>query len=143
MENVFYVPGQRWVIDFAIVRADGVTVSQLQGHTLEVVQARSPGAEIMTYQKAVEMIESGCKTEPRQIQQEDFDYGLNVLPPMNWVRGVEFESFMMSERTNGKVTGIYARVGATYWKFEEVCTLSHRDIINKVRKTIDSQRAAA
>lgn len=143
MENVFYVPGQRWVIDFAIVRADGVTVSQLQGHTLEVVQARSPGAEIMTYQKAVEMIESGCKTEPRQIQQEDFDYGLNVLPPMNWVRGVEFESFMMSERTNGKVTGIYARVGATYWKFEEVCTLSHRDIIDKVRKTIGNLRAAA
>ena len=143
MENVFYVPGPRWVIDFAIVRADGVTVSQLQGHTLEVVQARSPGAEIMTYQKAVEMIESGCKTEPRQIQQEDFDYGLNVLPPMNWVRGVEFESFMMSERTNGKVTGIYARVGATYWKFEEVCTLSHRDIIDKVRKTIGNLRAAA
>lgn len=140
MEKVFYVRGQRWVIDFAIERADGVTVSQLQGHTLEEVQARSPGAEIMTYREAVALIEAGCKTEPRQIDREDFDYALNVLPPMQWVRGGEYESFMMSERTNGKVTGIYARAGATYWKFEDVCTMSHTEIITKVRKAVDAQR---
>ena len=142
MENVFYVPGQRWVIDFAIVRADGVTVSQLQGHTLEEVQARSPGAILMTYQEAVEQIETGCKTEPRQIDAEDFDYALNVLPPMQWVRGGDAESFLMSERTNGRVTGIYARIGATYWKFEDVCTLPHAEIIAKVRKAQESQREA-
>lgn len=139
MEKVFYVRGGRWVIDFAVVRADGVTVSQLQGHTLEQVQANYPGAEIMTYDEAVALIESGCKTEPRLIAQEDFDYALNVLPPMQWVRGGEFESFMMSERTNGKVTGIYARVGDTYWKFEDVCTLPHVEIIQKVRKVMQSQ----
>lgn len=142
MENVFYVPGQRWVIDFAIHRADGVAVSQLQGHTLEEVQARNPGAQVMTYSAAVAMIEAGCKTDPRQITEEDFDYALNVLPPMQWVRGDHYESFMMSERTNGTVTGIYARVGSTYWKFEDTCTLAHTAIIAKVRKAMEQATAA-
>ncbi|MDF4211172.1 hypothetical protein P2W50_31460 [Pseudomonas protegens] len=139
MEKVFYVRGQPWVIDFAIERADGVVVSQLRGHTLAEVQAHSPGAEIITYREAVALIESGCKTEPRQINLEDFEYALNVLPPMRWVRGCEYESFMMSERTNGRVTGIYARAGTTFWKFEDVCTMSHTEIIAKVRKAAEAQ----
>ena len=143
MEKVFYVPGQPWVIDFAFMREDGTLVTQLQRHTLEQVKERSPGAIITTYQDAAEQIEAGCKTEPRQIDAEDFDYALNVLPPMQWVRGGDVESFLMSERTNGRVTGIYARLGDTYWKFEDVCTLPHAEIIAKVRKAQESQREAA
>ena len=141
-EMVFYVPGQPWVIDFAKVRGDGVTVSQLQGHTLEEVQARSPGAIITSYDEAAAQIEAGCKTEPRQIDAEDFDYALNVLPPAQWVAGDHAESFKMCERTNGRVTAIYARVGATYWKFEDVYTMPHAEIIAKVRKAQESQPAA-
>ncbi|MDX9668609.1 hypothetical protein QMK50_27060 [Pseudomonas sp. P5_152] len=143
MENVFYVPGQRWVIDFAIVLADGATVTQQQGHTLEEVQARCPGAILTTYQEAVEQIETCCKTVPRQIDADHFDYALNVLPPMRWVSGGDTESFLMSERTIGRVTGIYARIGNTYWTFEDVCTLLHAEIIAKVRKAQESQRDAA
>ncbi|MEA9979902.1 MULTISPECIES: hypothetical protein [unclassified Pseudomonas] len=137
MEKVFYVPGQPWVIDFAVERADGVTVSQLQGHTLNEVQARSPGVIITTYEDATARIEAGSKTEPRQIDVEDFDYALNVLPPVRWVRGGDVESFKMSERTNGRVTSIYSRVGASYWKFEDIYTMSHNEIIAKVRKVIE------
>lgn len=140
MEKVFYVPGQPWVIDFAVDRADGLTVTQLQGHTLDQVLIRNPGAIITTYLEATAQIEAGCKTEPRQIDVGDFDYGLNVLPPVQWVHRDDSESFKMSERTNGLVTAIYARVGNTYWKFEDICTMSHIEIIAKVRKAMASQR---
>lgn len=143
MEKVFYVPGQPWVIDFAFMREDGTLVTQLQRHTLEEVQERSPGAIITSYQDAAAQIEAGCKTEPRRIELEDFDYALNVLPPMQWVRDGSSESFKMCERTNGKVTGIYVRLGASYWKFEDVYTLPHTEIIAKVRKAMESQREAA
>ncbi|HDQ4405505.1 TPA: hypothetical protein P8734_005703 [Pseudomonas aeruginosa] len=141
-EMVFYVPGQPWVIDFAKVRADGVTVTQLQGHTLEEVKARSPGAVVISYDEAVAQIEAGSKSEPRQIDAEDFDYALNALPPVQWVAGDHAESFKMCERTNGRVTAIYARVGSTYWKFEDVYTLPHSEIIAKVRNAQQRHPAA-
>jgi hypothetical protein len=139
MEKAFHVPGQPWVIDFAFVRADGVTVSELQGFTLEEVQARHPGAIITFYREAIAEIEASCKTEPRQIGAEDFEYALNVLPRCQWARGDESDSFKMSERTNRRITAIYARVGATYWRFEDVCTMPHTEIITKVRKALESQ----
>lgn len=142
MENVFYVPGQPWVIDFAIQRADGATVTRLQGHTLEEVQARHPGAQLMSYQKAEQQIEAGCKTSPRRIDREDFDYALNVLPPVRWDQNGKYETFLMSERINGRVTGIYARVSDSYWKFEDVYTLSHVEIIAKVREAMKAERNA-
>jgi hypothetical protein len=142
MEKVFYAPGERWVIDFAIKRADGVTVTQIQGQTLEQVQARHPGAQLMSYQEAEQQIEAGCKTAPRRIDREDFDYALNVLPPVRWDQNGKYETFLMSERTNGRVTGIYARVKDSYWKFEDVCTLSHVEIIAKVREAMKTERNA-
>ena len=142
MEKVFYVPGQPWVIDFAFMREDGTLVTQLQRHTLEQVQERNPGAIITTYQEAAAQIEAGCKTEPRRIGEEDFDYALNVLPPMQWVRGESCESFKMSERTHGKVTAIYVRLGASYWKFEDVYTLPHSEVIAKVRKAEKAEQEA-
>ncbi len=48
MENVFYVPGQPWVIDFAVERG-GVLVSAINGETLEQVQTRHSGAVIADF----------------------------------------------------------------------------------------------
>lgn len=134
MENVFYVPGQPWVIDYAIARADGVIVSQLQGLTLEQIQVEHPGAIITTYFAARAEVEAGCKSEPRCIDEVDFEYGLNVLPPTGWMHDGDSESFKMSEHTNGRITAIYARVGETFWKFQDVYTLTHAEIIEKIHK---------
>lgn len=143
METVFYVPGQPWVIDFAFERADGVNVSQQQGLTLEQIQAEHPGAIATTYSKALEAIEAGCKSEPRRIDEVDFDYALNVLPPVGWVRAGDSESFKMSERTNGRVTAIYARFGSTFWSFQDIYKLTHLDIIQRVVHVIESEQVAS
>jgi len=140
MEKVFYVPGQPWAIDFAVER-DGVTVSQISGETLEQVQARHPGAIVADYAEVCAQIEAQSKTEPRQIDAEDFDYALNVLPPVGWVRESGCESFKMSEHTNGNVTAIYARVGETFWTFQDVYTMKHAEIMAKVRQAQESQQA--
>ena len=142
MEKVFYVPGQPWVIDYALDR-DGVTVTQRQRHTLEEVRVHSPAAIIITFQEAAAQIEAGCKTEPRQIDAEDFAYGLNVLPPVQWVHRHDCESFKMSECTNGRVTAIYARVGQTFWRFDDICTMPHAQIIAKVHKAMEDRRETA
>ncbi|MFV0455623.1 MAG: hypothetical protein ACK5NQ_11640 [Pseudomonas sp.] len=133
MEKVFYVPGQPWAIDFAVER-DGVTVSQISGETLEQVQARHPGAIVADYAEVCAQVEAQSKTEPRQIDAEDFDYALNVLPPVGWVRESGCESFKMSEHTNGNVTAIYARLGDTFWTFQDVYTMKHAEIMEKVRE---------
>lgn len=133
MDNVIYVPGMPWVIDFTVKRDDGVVVTQLHGRTLEDVQAQHPAAIITTWDDAQARIEAGSKTEPRQIDEQDFDYALNVLPPRQWVNAGGGESFKMSERTNGRITAIYARLGTTYWKFDDDFNLPHSEIMARVQ----------
>lgn len=133
MEKVFFVPGQPWVLDYAVERTDGVIVSEQQGKTLSEIQERHPTALIVDYQVAVEQIESGCKTDPRRIDIEDFEYALNSLPPQQWQGGAEYETFKMSERTNGRVTAVYARIGSSYWMFRDVHTISHVEIVMKIK----------
>lgn len=143
MEKAFHVCGNPWVIDVAIERPDGVFVSQYGGLTLEEVQAQNPGAELMDYDEALALIEASCKTEPHQIDAERFDDCLNILPPVRWVINGDCESFLMSERTNGRVTAIFVKLGDTYWSFEDDCGLSHSEIIAKVRVVMDAQEKAA
>lgn len=133
MDKVFYVPGQPWVLDFAVEREDGVLVSEQEGKTLAEIQHRSPSAILVTYKQAVEKIEAGCKSNPRPIDAADFLYAQNELPLEQWVVGFEYESFKLGDRINGRIAAIYARIGNTYWKFEDVYSLSHIQIITRVK----------
>lgn len=51
----------------------------------------------------------------REITREKFWQMLEVLPPMNWTRKGDFESFLMSEFTSGSFTEQYARRGEKYY----------------------------
>lgn len=141
MEKVFYVPGQPWVLDFAI-EADGVARSELTGRTLEQVQAENPGAILCTYDEARAQIEALCKSEPKPISAADFEYALEVLPPRGWVADEAGESFKMAEHLNGRITGIYARIGETFWRFDDVFTMTHAEIMARVRPCYEKTKAA-
>jgi hypothetical protein len=133
MEKVFYIPGQPWIVDFAVARKDGVIVSEQQGITFSELKNLYPSAVMIDYKEAVEQIENRCKTEPRQINAEDYYYALEVFPLEQRTSGGDFETFKMSQRTNGRVTAIYARIGNSYWMFQDVYSLNHLEIIARVR----------
>ena len=140
-EKVFYVPGQPWIQDFA-VEVDGVVRSALQGLTLDQIQAKEPGVIVCTYEEARAQIEALCKSEPKQIGEDDFIYALEALPPQGWRHDAAGESFKMAERLNGRITAIYARIGTTFWRFDDVFTMPHAEIMERVRPYAEKTKAA-
>lgn len=140
-EKVFYVPGQPWVQDFA-VEVEGVVRSQLQGLTLEQFQAREPGVIVCTYGEARAQIEALSKSEPKPISEADFFYALEALPPQGWRHDAAGESFKMAEHINGRITAIYARIGGTFWRFDDVFTMPHAEVMERVRPYFEKTKAA-
>lgn len=132
MDKVIYVPGERWVQEYATERADGVIVGWQTGKTLNEIQREFPTAVIIGENEAADQIESLAKTEPRRIDKKTFKNALEMLPPDDWVFDRKFESFKCSERTTGRVTAIYVSIGAFYWMFHDLCTMSHSEIIERV-----------
>lgn len=132
LDKVFYVPGGH-VIDYA-EDCGGVLRSICLRETLEQVQERYPHAIVGDAETVYREMESSYISDPVRITEDDFDYALNVLPPMNWVRSGSVQSFKMSEFTSGRITAIYAQFGDEYWKFSDRYTLSHSEIMERVIK---------
>lgn len=135
---VFHVPGRPGIIDIAWRCKDGIVRSDIQGETLEQIRARYPGAqqgELGTVAVESERLADVeyCKA-PVKITREQYDYYLNVLPPMNQRGGPGAESFMLCEFTYGSVTTICARIANDYYKMVDHCTLSHDEIIAACRR---------
>lgn len=141
MEKVFYVPGQPWVLDY-VEEVDGVAYSYTRRMTLEQTQAENPGVTLCTYDEARAQIEALCKSEPKQISEGDFECALGVLPPEGWRADGAGESFKMAERVNGRITAIYARICNTFWHFNDVCTMPHAEIMERVRPYFEKTKAA-
>ena len=141
--KVFYIP-THWsekhqsqiapsVIDQAVER-NGVTVGMYSNETLEMMRGRYPTVELGELDKIVEEKENMLRTDPAPCTEEQFWEALECLPPLDWQRtGAIGESFKLEERTCGRMTSIYARVGETYWTFTDVDTLPHGEIMAKVQ----------
>jgi len=132
VEMVFSVPGRYGVVDFALPREDGVLVSSCERETLEQIQLRYPGAVLMTYDEAVAAHAEFMKVAPSEIDKERFFDMLEVLPPVNWVRHDNSESFKMLERSSGDITGIFVRIGSRYFSMEDSTHLPHGIIVEMV-----------
>ena len=96
------VPGQNHAIDIM----HPVTGRTIYGNkTVEEVQAENPGAEVMTLDELCRQVAERQHTPItwEESTEEDYDYGLNVLPPAIWIKG----GFMVGEpydhdASNGK-----------------------------------------
>ncbi len=134
MEKIFFVPGNTSAIDYACERADGVAVSYFTGKTLAELQEQYPGAILGTEAEFTQQMEAACCTAPEPISAEQYADALEVLPPQDWQGiGSQAESFKFLERYAGRITSIYARVGRSHYRFHDICTLGHAEIIQKVK----------
>lgn len=113
-----------------------VVLSNGRGHyggkTLEEYREEYPLMMIVDWKQAHEWIEEYDKSEPQEISEDDFDYMLEVLPPVGWVRRVDCESFKMSERYHGDITSIIARIGDRFFSFKDVIYMNHDHIMEKI-----------
>lgn len=136
MKQAFYVPNRPWIIDDAQERADGVWVSVIAGLTLEEIQAKYPGAVLTTLKAATAAIEAICKTVPRPIDEVDFCYAQSFLKNYDRAQVDESETFKMSEHKYDRITAIYARIGDSFWTFDDVAETSHHEIVERIQNRL-------
>jgi hypothetical protein len=129
-EMYFFSAAKRCVIDS--IRADGR--SMIYGETFEQLKARVPDVQIMSLEQAASALEASCidKTVTK-ITLKQFENAMEDLPPTNWRVYGDSESFMCSEPISGRVTTIYVRIGRSYYAFSDVYSLSHQQIVDKVK----------
>lgn len=144
-DPVFYTPaanGKRpEIIGFGKM-VDGILRDDWSNRNLDDFRARADyaHAEIGEYEVVRELIEGFFKTSPQEITAEEWDYALNVLPPMDWTRSAG-QSFKMSEMEYGRITAIFCTLGSRYFKFNDVCTLKHHEIVAKVTQYLETTQA--
>ena len=97
-----------------------------------------PGVERISFDDALARQADHWRSEPSEITKAQFWEMLEVLPPVDWCNWSNSESFKMSERLSGIITGIYVRIGCEavgterYYTFNDDCTMKHDAIVAKV-----------
>lgn len=136
----FYEAGETCIIDYM---RDDTQTTFYGNENLEQVRLRYPNAEIMDCESAFTAIDQAIDkkycTGPKRITKEDFNYMLNVLPPVGWHREQGEESFKMSERQIANITGIYIRIGSDYFTMYEDIRMPHVKIMETVNEFIKNE----
>lgn len=137
---VFYTPAKDGrvpvVIDVARLNSDNVYVGLYNGETLEQITKRYPDASIGESGEIAATSESMMKTEPVEITEEQFHEMLEVLPPEDMQRDVHGSSFKVCEYISGRITSIYVAMGKRYFAFNDLASLPHLAIMEKVKKSL-------
>jgi hypothetical protein len=113
--------------------------SVIKDETLEQIQARYPGAEIMTWDRFIERKEKALCADPVEITKEKWWYALEVLPPTKWYNDREWNSFLLSELLSGRVGHWYVRHAGRYWE------VTQRDDIDRAmlhQMVLDAEKAS-
>ncbi|MEV1657320.1 hypothetical protein ABZR11_29185 [Pseudomonas aeruginosa] len=132
-EKVFYIPGEKFIVDLAFEVNPGVYKSAYGRKTLAEMEQEFPGVVLMDEHEVVETINRLCRTDPVEITEERFFVLLEVLPPLRWGRNHDSESFKMSEFTNGSITLNVVRLGDRYFCFEDDYRLTHEEACAKCK----------
>jgi hypothetical protein len=103
------------------------------GRTLEEAIDQHRGAQLMGYEEFTRLHDFYWTTEPIEITEDEYTDALECLPPVAWKMTAEGDSFKMSERLSGSITGIYARIGSRFFCFNANIRTPHDWIIAKCR----------
>lgn len=127
----------------AAMRPDGRSCDR--GETLDALRTRFPDAEVAPLFEAIQTIEDATEQPPSRITREEFIRSLECLPPVDWVQRPGRESsFKLSELVNYDVARIFVRLGDEYFVMLDQCSLSHDQIVAKVRSwKAEQQRLSA
>jgi len=136
MQNpqVFYVPGQSFIID----GLTGDNTGRYSKKTLTETRKEYPGVEIMSLVEASNQIDALFRRPVTEIDHNTYWEMLEVLPPEGFSQNKTGASFKMSERDCGSITGIYAAIGERYFHLADDYTLHHLGIMQRVREYIAS-----
>lgn len=130
----FYVPGSVQLID-VIHPDDGLSLYGKADHS--AIQAEYPGAVRMSFAEACRQIDAAQVAHyvkpVSEIDDATYWERLEVLPPHDWRTVDGVESFKMSERLCGSITGIYAQYRGRYFTMTDDCRLPASEIAARVR----------
>ena len=80
---------------------------------------------------------------PEAITEAAFHEALGCLPPEDFQRVPGSSSFKMCEYYFGQVTSIYVRIGADYFTFRDMVSLTHEEILLKVAQSASNNKSTA
>jgi len=78
-------------------------------------------------------------TLPVEIDLHRYMDVLGTLPPLDWQGGRDSESFKFAEMMCGNVTDIYAKVEGRYFQLCDECTLSHAEIVRRIKEVLSKE----
>jgi len=87
----------------------------------------------MEYGEARKVIDDLHVTAPQEIDADTFMKTLEVLPPNDWQRNGNTESFKLCERLIGDISLICVRIGKRYFSFHDHSSKSHEASVKKAR----------
>lgn len=128
--NIVYISedGRPMVCD-VINPATGA--GQYGGKTLPEVQALHPNAQIMDDAAYWALHDVYYISAPIEITEAEYMDALECLPPVKWTNTPDGESFKMSERLSGYITGIYCRIGKRFFCFNDDIRTPHMAALGK------------
>lgn len=136
-KKVFYTPSNGdilpLIIDMAILNQQGSYVGQYSKEPLELVAKRYPGVLMGDFQLVSDSIHAAMKSMPSEITEAKFNEYLGALPPEDWQSSGNEESFKICEYLSGSITTICAKTHGRFYAFNDVATLTHAEIIQKIQ----------
>lgn len=105
----------------------------IHGQTLEEVQERHPGAELVPWEIVSQRRRAHYIKGPEEITAERWLELLEVLPPMNWRNRSAAETFMLCEFDTDDITCCCIRIGDRYWACHQPASTTHDELVALVR----------
>lgn len=133
VEQCFVSLAKRCVID--TLKPNGRTA--IFNESLEEIKQKYPDAIQMDFDAAIKTLQDALVSKNiTEIKKDEFIEALNVLPPSQWVRNIQTESFKSPERLSGSITAIYVRIGKKYYYFNDYFYIKHDALVAKVLESI-------
>lgn len=130
-ELAFYEEGSLSIVD---TLNNETGMGTCFGETVEQVRKRYPKAEIVPFDFALERINEATKEvypmlNPIEITEEQYWDALECLPPMQWKKTEEGESFKMSELTFMDITACYVKKNGKYYSMNGRVKTKHEELL--------------
>lgn len=109
--------------------------------TLEEIHQQHPDAQLMGWTEYNRLHNIYWTSDPIEITEEQFSDALECLPPVRWTNTPEGESFKMSERLSGNITGIYCRIESRFFCFNGPINTHHAAALEKCRAAMTTAGA--
>ena len=131
--RVIFLPSAKRVQDVYTPAERGL----YSGKTLDEYREKHPDAVVMAWDEAHAIERAEFIKPVSEITAEQFDDALNVLPPCKWTMEGAYQSFHVSELVFADIANWFAKYGARYFRFDDKRSLTHREVMQRVREFIE------